>query len=104
MPARSHASPLLRRLLAAGSVALVLLLAVLAACPELHRWLHSDADHDSHACAVALFASGVTLAAGAVAVAAPALVWHERPAVTVEEIFLAPPRYLRQPERGPPAC
>jgi hypothetical protein len=104
MFSRSTAIPLHRRLLAAGSVALVLALAVLASCPELHHWLHGDSEQDSHACAVMLYASGLTLTAGAAGLAAPAVVWHERPAVAVAEIFLASPRYLRQPERGPPVC
>jgi hypothetical protein len=62
------------RLLAAFGVALVLLLTVLAASPELHAWSHGhesaarqagpdhapvgDADHE---CAVTLFASGAGL-------------------------------------------
>jgi hypothetical protein len=41
----------------------VLLLALfwalsLAVCPELHEWIHPDADHEDHDCAVTLFASG----------------------------------------------
>jgi hypothetical protein len=30
----------------------------LTVCPELHEWVHPDADHDDHDCAVTLFASG----------------------------------------------
>jgi hypothetical protein len=32
----------------------------LAACPELHEWVHPDADHEDHDCAVTLFANGGT--------------------------------------------
>lgn len=94
--------PLHRQILAGVGVALLLLLSVLAASPSLHRALHTDADHDTHECAVVLFAGGVTLALGAFAVAAPAAVWRVQPAVVVSDLFLASPRYLRQPERGPP--
>lgn len=94
--------PLHRQILAGASVALLLLLSVLAASPVLHRALHADADHDSHECAVVLFASGVTLALGVFAIAAPAVVWRVEPAAVLAELFLASPRYLRQPERGPP--
>ena len=64
----------LHRVTAVFGVALVLLLSVLAASPELHAWVHGhedvaqadgpghtpvgDADHE---CAVTLFASGVNL-------------------------------------------
>ncbi|HEX3446059.1 MAG TPA: hypothetical protein VHS80_15180, partial [Chthoniobacterales bacterium] len=30
----------------------------LTVCPQLHEWLHPDADHEDHDCAVTLFASG----------------------------------------------
>jgi hypothetical protein len=30
----------------------------LSVCPELHEWVHPDADHDDHDCAVTLFANG----------------------------------------------
>jgi hypothetical protein len=30
----------------------------LTVCPELHEWLHSDADREDHDCAVTLFANG----------------------------------------------
>ena len=96
--------PLHRQILAGVSVALLLLLSVLAASPSLHRALHADADHDSHECAVVLFASGVTLALGTFVVAAPAAVWRVQPAVVLSELLLASPRYLRQPERGPPVA
>jgi hypothetical protein len=30
----------------------------LTVCPELHEWVHPDADHEDHDCAVTLFANG----------------------------------------------
>jgi hypothetical protein len=30
----------------------------LTVCPQLHEWLHPDANHEDHDCAVTLFASG----------------------------------------------
>ena len=30
----------------------------LAVCPELHEWVHPDADHEDHDCAVTLIGSG----------------------------------------------
>jgi hypothetical protein len=101
----AHTAPWFRRFLAAVGVALLLLLTVSTASPALHHWLHGDAAADaSDNCAVVLFAGGVTLALGALAVAAPRIVWNDRCVRSVEEIFLASPRYLRQPERGPPGC
>lgn len=94
----------LRRFLAGSSAALVLLLGVLAACPNLHNLLHHDSDQESHGCAVVLFAGGVTPAVATAVVTAPDLAWHGRPAIAVDELFLASPRWLRHPERGPPAC
>lgn len=95
---------LFRRVLAAGSAALVLALALLAASPELHERLHAAGGlvGDDH-CAVVLFASGVSLATSAVTVLPPVSEWQAQPAVVAVEIFLSAPRYLHQPERGPPS-
>jgi len=96
-------APLFHRFFAAAGVALMLLLTVAAASPALHQWLHGESAPDaSDNCAVVLFASGVTLAAAVIAVAAPRIAWSEVRAHAVAEIFLVSPRYLRQPERGPP--
>jgi len=94
---------LLRRLGAAGAAALVLALTVFAASPRLHEELHG-ADHApvEHSCAVELFAAGVTTACAPVAALPPTVAWQAQPVVVAEEIFLAAPRYLRRPERGPP--
>ncbi len=109
---RRHLAPagFFHRLVAAGSAALVLALALFAASPELHDSLHRDRckahAHDPAAegdrCAVVLFASGVEPAPAPLEIAAPAAAWRPAAPAAAEEIFLTTPRYLRQPERGPP--
>ena len=92
-----------QRTLAVASAALVVALAIFAASPRLHDWLHSQAGLvGSDGCAVVLFASGVSMPLGAIVALPPALAWHDTPAAIAEEIFVTSPRYLRQPERGPP--
>lgn len=94
-----------RRFCAVTAAGLLLLLAVSAASPSLHHWLHGDGSDDaSDNCAVVLFATGVTLAAAALAVTAPRLAWRETAVRFAAPLFLTSPRYLRQPERGPPGC
>ncbi len=39
-------------------VAHVLFIIAAAASPALHEWMHHDADHADHDCAITLFASG----------------------------------------------
>lgn len=95
---------LLRRFVAAGSASLVLALAVFAASPAWHGELH-DAEHhapDDDGCAIALFADGIALPLDAVAACGPASLVREEPSRCTAEIFLAAPRYLHPPERGPP--
>ncbi len=103
----------LRRVVAGGCAALVLALTVFAASPLAHDWLHQADDHghahrhhdgedSDDACAVVLFAGGVDLPVGPIALTPPgALVGGISP-VTAAEVFLVSPRWLRQPERGPP--
>jgi hypothetical protein len=95
--------PLVGRLLAGGCVALVVLLAVLAASPALHEWLHHDAGGADHECAVTLFQHGADAAVAAVAVAAT--VWI---AVALAVIAPAGPdlvqrHYWLPPGNAPPA-
>ena len=93
----------IRRLFSAGASALVLLLTVLAASPELHAWVHGDAaGHDDSGCVIALFGHGVSLAAGGDTLVVTPMEWQAAPPPAVEELLLTAPRYLRQPERGPP--
>ena len=92
-----------RRFLAAGAAALIFALSVIAASPALHAWLHGQATLPTDDnCAVVLFAGGVLVPLAAMAIAPPAMVWREMGHAATGEIFLVSPRYLRQPERGPP--
>ena len=96
---------LFRRLLAGGCMALVFLLGVFAQSPALHQYLHgAAATAGNDGCAIELFATGVSVPI-AVTAAPPAITeWREsRPAVR-PELYLDSPRYLLQPERGPPVC
>jgi hypothetical protein len=71
--------------------------------PSLHDSLHGG--HGEHPstdqCAVVLFAGGLVLTT-ALVVSAPKAAWLEGVAATFVSIFLVSPRYLHQPERGPP--
>jgi hypothetical protein len=106
----------LRRLLAAGNAALVLALTIFAASPAAHAWLHADtggcrghahapqgipADADP-GCVVVLFAGGVSQPVGPTILTPPALAPQGVLSVTAADRFLVSPRYLHQPERGPP--
>ena len=94
----------LRRLLAAGSAVLVLILTILAASPAAHGLLHRDGAQTAgdDACAVVMFASGVSLPVGPIAILPPTTLRADVSPATATEVFLISPRYLRQPERGPP--
>lgn len=103
----SHSSfGFLHRWLAAGGAALVLALTIFAASPSAHGLLH-DADHSvaigDDGCAVVMFASGVSLPVAPLFITPPASVPQGISPVTAAEVFLVAPRYLRQPERGPPS-
>ena len=93
----------LRRVLAAGCAILILALGVFAASPTLHDQLHAG-KHASldDGCAVALFASGVAVTQPVVALPYAAEKYSELPGLVSNEVFLESPRYLLQPERGPP--
>lgn len=97
-----------RRLLAAGGAALVLALTIFAACPTAHASLHDagcphhQPDNDE-GCAVTIFASGVSLPVGPMATAPVVFLPRAVPVAPAADVFLVSPRYLRQPERGPPA-
>ena len=90
-------------MLAAGGIALVLLLSVLTSNPELHRFIHGDSEagHED-GCAVVLFAHGVSAPFDTAVLAATAAAWATLSRPETAEIFLTSPRYLHQPERGPP--
>lgn len=104
------------RVLAAGLAWMVLGLTLIAASPEAHELVHrgeqvagcehahpAPADSADHVCAVVLFAGGVEPAA-AVFLALPELSLAPIAPTRYAPPFLRDPRYLRQPERGPPAA
>jgi hypothetical protein len=108
------------RLIAGAGVALVLLLSVLAACPEAHEWIHGHEEHTAHdasttgahhhdadnpdddGCVVTLFAHGVITATvfAALIVALFRLVAVATP--PGEALCLPAPHYLLPPLCGPP--
>lgn len=116
-PSALPASPLLR-FTAAACALLVFALTLLAASPEAHGWLHAT-DHasscpahakhapapapEADACAVVLLASTVDIPVEPLALTPPQLVAGGVSPVTAADFYLVSPRYLRQPERGPPS-
>jgi hypothetical protein len=95
--------PLLR-LVVAGCVALVLALAVLAACPSLHAWLHGEKQLDPHDdCAVVLFAHGLTPALAAIVALVVALRVLREKLPEAPQLFLAARPFSFPPGCGPPA-
>jgi hypothetical protein len=103
-PSHSRFLEFFRRALAVGSILLVLALGVFAQNSALHRQLH-DATATAlsdDGCVIDLFAHGVSLAV--VLHAAPPAIseWKVDCLAIAPEIFFDSPRYLLQPERGPP--
>ncbi len=108
----TSAPDFLRRLLALGSAALVLLLGIAASSPTLHALAHAhtDSDHSmpgsaeaADTCAIVLFGQGVALTVAAAAPTPLTAAWHELIFSATGELFLVAPPYLHLPERGPPA-
>jgi hypothetical protein len=96
LPAWAH------RLVAAGGIALVLALAVLSASPQLHRWLHPDADKPGHQCAITLFHHGLVGVHAAVSlIVAPSRWVAAAYSLPAKPEWLGP-RYRLLPARGPP--
>jgi len=94
-----------RRFLAAGAVALVLTLTILAASPEAHEHVHHDCHHDEdHACAVVLFAQGLWTTFDIVTVPAPAITWAESLPLSHPELRFAAQPHRLPPQCGPPVC
>ena len=92
-----------RRTLAAGCAVLILTLGLLATSPSLHGKLHAGPHATlDDGCAVALFATGVSVALPLVTLPPAMGEGRERPGVTSQEVLLGSPRYLLRPERGPP--
>lgn len=102
---------------------LVFGLTLASVSPEVHAFAHGhageatqghgsahahDHDHDApatdadHRCAVVLYAHGAALPVVAVELPPPPAADRESATNGRPELFLTTPRYLRQPERGPP--
>jgi hypothetical protein len=99
----------LRRLFAAGSVALVLLLTVLASSPAAHEWIHGHTDataqaaaHDDDGCVVTLFAHGALSAAVFAALLIVSFCLVAGTVRSRETVRLSTPRYRLPPLCGPP--
>jgi len=92
-----------RRLLATGCAVLVFALGVFVASPALHAQLHhAPSSSLDDGCAIVLFANGVSVPLAVNAPPPPSVEWREQAYVRSTEVFLDSPRYLLQPERGPP--
>jgi hypothetical protein len=99
----------LGRFVAAGAAALVLLLAVLAASPTLHAWVHgqsvaqAQAGHGDDDCVITQFSHGLTTPAAALALVAflGLISGLARPCAVGP---LPAPRFWLPPVCGPPAA
>lgn len=93
----------LQKTLALWLSATVLMLTALAVSPAAHEQLHGhDATAPDHACAITLYAQGVTPALAYVQVVAPAAWLISETTPAPDEVQLVAPRYLLRPLRGPP--
>jgi hypothetical protein len=102
-PRSAPPSPL-QRLLAAGAVALVLALTVLAVSPTLHAWLHGESQLDPNdSCAVVLFAHGLTPALTALVLLALARAQRRAVLPLPAPVLVAAPAFDLPPGCGPPA-
>jgi hypothetical protein len=100
---------LLHRLAAAGSIALVLLLTVLAASPAAHEWIHGHteataqaAGSDDDGCVVTLFGQGLFGAAVFAALLIAFLCLFVGTPTPHEGLGRSVPRYWLPPLCGPP--
>lgn len=92
-------------MLKTGCAFLILALGVFAASPTLHKQLHATQHASAEdGCAVCLFAGGVSVAAPITTLPPSPANLSELPGTISQEIFLDTPRYLLQPERGPPVA
>jgi hypothetical protein len=103
-----HRRTSLARIVRAG-IAPVLMASIfwavtLAVCPQIHEWIHPDADHQDHNCAVTLFSNG------GIAFHAIDLVQVERPSEQgwfgviwlCSQVLVSTRVDQLKPERGPP--
>jgi hypothetical protein len=105
------------RAVAALAAALVLVLTILAASPELHERLHAlgaaasatshpspgaNAAEDEDGCVVTLFAQGLVLPLALLALAVVLRALRLPGFDLLDRVAVASPRYLRLPTQGPP--
>ena len=94
----------IQRTIAAGLIAIYLLVLAMAASPALHHWLHDDADDDGHQCAMVTVYQGQLdrpAAEAVVAALTPVVWWEPRVqlyALTISRLFLV----VRVLEHAPP--
>lgn len=94
----------LQRMIAVALALMVFALPLLAASPSAHECLHADDEAGSEdRCAVVLFADGVSAPNDLPQVRPPITFVSVVSPATAAELDLVSPRYLRRPERGPPA-
>jgi hypothetical protein len=92
-------------MLAAVCAALIFVLGLFAASPVLHGQLHHDTTSSTKDdCAIVLFANGISVPLTVIALPPPSPEWCEQIQFSLTEVCLDSPRYLLQPERGPPAA
>jgi hypothetical protein len=81
----------------------VFALGLFAASPSLHEQLHDGLPMGAdHQCAIVSFANGVSVPLGMESVSPPVQHRLEYRTASAIEIKLESPRFLLQPERGPP--
>ena len=82
---------------------LILLLGGFAASPTLHALLHQDVEAAAtDQCAVVLFVTGATVVVPVDLLPPTIIEWTAQPPAECFTLYLDSPRYLLQPERGPP--
>jgi hypothetical protein len=89
------------RWLVVFTASMVIFLSVAAASPLVHRWLHDAATDVDDACAVVLFAGGISVPLAAV-LTTVLFAWRTVRRAIAKTILLTARRYLLMPERGPP--
>ena len=78
------------------------MLTVLAASPELHAWMHSNAGDADHECAVTLYQHGLEAATVGIILMATVWVFLARATVATQAEVLRRPRYWLPPALAPP--
>jgi hypothetical protein len=80
----------------------VWMLGLLAASPQLHAALHSEASHQDHTCAVTLFSHGVETAAVDTCLASAPVLFPTGESLAQPALPVTVPHDRLPPGRGPP--